>query len=534
MAGLSAFRYRVHSSRLRSWTAAAYLLTLSSRQHHHASAFSSSTVASSIPFLIRGGIFSPQKQARAHSIIQTTRLLSSKFDNDNINSNTISISDKYDGGNIEHSGTSSTTDKSTGTSIPRVSLNIKPDPYTELEEKEHFQYFSFRSTVGLDNGNNNNGESNKSSNKVQYCLKNAGRASYAGAWQGYTVCYSTQLNRPDSWRRVLDTKYNPQLGTLTWTHDHASTTNTGSGSVYFAYYPPFSYQRHLDLVEKCSQYASMESLGQTLDGREIECFTIGTGSTVGWIIHQQHPGEHMAEFYAEGLLTRLLGLDAEGQVDGLVHQLLQKYTFHVVPNMNPDGAARGHLRTNAAGANLNREWASSPEKDYEAPSLKRSPEVYHVLKKMDETGCDLFLDVHGDEGLPYNFLAQAGVPQWGPRLEALHGAFLASYSRTNPDMQQKIAYEAPPPFQDGDVLNIASDQVAARFDCLSLTLEMPFKDCLSNPDPERGWSPARARKLGASVLDSFMHIQPHLRADGEFWKSLPKEDAYVLPTSDYK
>lgn len=35
--------------------------------------------------------------------------------------------------------------------------------------------------------------------------------------------------------------------------------------------------------------------------------------------------------------------------------------------MNPDGSWRGHLRTNAAGANLNREWAK--------PSLETSPEV---------------------------------------------------------------------------------------------------------------------------------------------------------------
>lgn len=33
----------------------------------------------------------------------------------------------------------------------------------------------------------------------------------------------------------------------------------------------------------------------------------------------------------------------------------------------PDGVFRGHLRTNAAGANLNREWA--------APSAEESPEV---------------------------------------------------------------------------------------------------------------------------------------------------------------
>lgn len=46
---------------------------------------------------------------------------------------------------------------------------------------------------------------------------------------------------------------------------------------------------------------------------------------------------------------------------------LKHATFFVVPNINPDGSIRGHLRTNAVGANLNREWAN--------PSMEHSPEV---------------------------------------------------------------------------------------------------------------------------------------------------------------
>ena len=56
---------------------------------------------------------------------------------------------------------------------------------------------------------------------------------------------------------------------------------------------------------------------------------------------------------------------------------------------------RGNLRTNAAGANLNREWL--------APSAERSPEVLYVRAAMQAGGVDAFLDVHGDEGLPYVF-----------------------------------------------------------------------------------------------------------------------------------
>lgn len=41
-----------------------------------------------------------------------------------------------------------------------------------------------------------------------------------------------------------------------------------------------------------------------------------------------------------------------------------------MPNMNPDGSIRGHLRTNAKGANLNREWKE--------PTEERSPEVQPI------------------------------------------------------------------------------------------------------------------------------------------------------------
>lgn len=68
----------------------------------------------------------------------------------------------------------------------------------------------------------------------------------------------------------------------------------------------------------------------------------------------------MAEWFCGGFSGALL-LDSDDPVSRV---LLGKCIFHVVPNMNPDGAVRGNLRTNAAGANLNREW--------QAPSLDKS------------------------------------------------------------------------------------------------------------------------------------------------------------------
>jgi hypothetical protein len=67
-----------------------------------------------------------------------------------------------------------------------------------------------------------------------------------------------------------------------------------------------------------------------------------------------------------------------------------------------------------------------------------------------------------------------------------------------------------------------------------MTLEMPFKDCLTKRDPPRGWSPARSRALGASILSPIDYVHPYLRDKGEFWKNLPEEDAYVETSDDYE
>ena len=262
----------------------------------------------------------------------------------------VSISEAFDGGNIIAVG--QIIESIQSKNHIKVALKIRPDPFTDLEKVSHFQYFSFRSTIA--NLANSEGIATTPTD-ITYEIINAGEASYAEAWVDSTVFYTTNVNDPDSWRRIRSTDYNAKEKKLVWSHPERMLSSEQATdtchSIYFAYFPPYSYSRHLDLVERCSQYGTVFSLGQSLEGRELECVRVGHGERIGWIIHRQHPGEHMAEFYAEGLLTRLLGLESQGDTDGLVRQLLTKYTFYVVPSMNPDGAISGHLRTNACGAN---------------------------------------------------------------------------------------------------------------------------------------------------------------------------------------
>ena len=163
--------------------------------------------------------------------------------------------------------------------------------------------------------------------------------------------------------------------------------------------------------------------------------------------------------------------------------------------MNPDGAVHGNLRTNAAGANLNREWRS--------PSLERSPEVLHVRNRMEATGCALFLDIHGDESMPYVFIdGSEMVPGVSAATAARQAAFLEAFADASPDFQTTEGYT--PDRYGEQMLSLASKWVAHRFDCVSLTLEMPFKDNAVLPDGQSGWNGARSKRLGAAMLQPIL------------------------------
>ena len=68
------------------------------------------------------------------------------------------------------------------------------------------------------------------------------------------------------------------------------------------------------------------------------------------------------------------------------------------------------------------------------------------MKKMQEAGCDLFLDIHGDEEIPFNFLAGSeGIPSFNERLRDLQNTFSTAFVRASPDFQPKPGYTVDEP-----------------------------------------------------------------------------------------
>lgn len=324
---------------------------------------------------------------------------------------------------------------------------------------------------------------------------NAGDCTYPDGWRDYRAVASYDRVH---WFRV-PTRFDGQVMTVEFTPVH--------DSVWLAYFEPYPEERHLALLGTCqrSPRARLRHLGSTVQGRDMTVVTIGAppeGASDGgnegrktiWMIARQHPGETMAEWFVEGVLQRLTGTGIWAG-DGVAERLLQKAVFHIVPNMNPDGSALGNLRTNAAGANLNREWM--------APSLESSPEVHHVRRAIESTGCDLFFDIHGDEGLPYNFIAGSEMlPSFTESQRAAQARFVEAFKRATPDFQDVHGYAASK--YNADALKLASKYIGHAFGCLSLTLEMPFKDNADLPQPEVGWNGARSALLGAAMLQAIL------------------------------
>ncbi|GFH19627.1 peptidase_M14 domain-containing protein, partial [Haematococcus lacustris] len=137
-------------------------------------------------------------------------------------------------------------------------------------------------------------------------------------------------------------------------HQPLAWTIVNAGEVHYAYFAPYSWERHTQLVARTQLHPEVTHrvIGHTLEGRPLDLLQVGSegeGKKKVWVIARQHPGETMAEFFMEGLLQRLTDCS-----DPVAHALLTGCVFYTIPNMCPDGSVRGHLRTNAAGANLNR------------------------------------------------------------------------------------------------------------------------------------------------------------------------------------
>jgi murein tripeptide amidase MpaA len=382
----------------------------------------------------------------------------------------ISITSQFDAGAIE---VVSAEDPAA------IRLRVRPDSHAEFA-----QWFYFRVSGARDE-------------PLTMSFENAADCAFADGWREYRAVASyDRIN----WFRV-PTRYDGRVLTIEHTPDF--------DAVYYAYFEPYSEERHAGFLGAVQQmpHATLTEIGRTVQGRPMSLVSLGLTEETErpvkpkknvWIIARQHPGETMAEWFVEGLIKRLAGW-GDWAGDPVARLIFDHSVFHIVPNMNPDGSVLGNLRTNAAGANLNREWME--------PDAARSPEVLAVRNAIHALGCDLFFDIHGDEALPYVFVAGSEMlPGFTEKQAQEQKAFIECFKQASPDFQDVYGYEASK--YQTDALKLASKYVGNEFGCLSLTLEMPFKDNANLPDERVGWNGERSAALGASMLQAILrHLQ---------------------------
>lgn len=276
------------------------------------------------------------------------------------------------------------------------------------------------------------------------------------------------------------------------------TFTPAQDSVYFAQYPPYSMQRHRELVAGALQDArvSLTVLGQTPDGHDMDLLRVGEpapGKKACWVVTRQHPNEIQGSWCVEGLLERLLLKE-----DPFARALLEKAVFYIVPNMNPDGARRGNTRTNALGFNLNREW--------QVATKDTAPEVVLVKQAMQERGVDFFLDVHAWSGTVPFALGPYHTPSITPRQIDLNKRFEIALARANPEFQVGNLYPGGGPPPGGAYLEMSWNYVTENLGAFGLLYELIFKNNEKRPDPVAGWSPEKCKYFGHSTLEALHEI----------------------------
>ena len=370
----------------------------------------------------------------------------------------LSITAAFDSGNIVVHDIAGTT----------ATLSIRKD-----RESDFFQWFHFRASA-------------PAGSDVVLRIADLASSAYPDGWPDYSARFSEDR---ETWL-CASTSYDAAEDGGSLTIRATLTT----GIAWFAYFAPYSMERHHDLIDSAlaSEGVTHRTLGHSLEGQPIDCLEMGEGDKQVWLYARQHPGESMAEWWMEGALAMLTD-----PADPHARLLRQRCRFHVVPNMNPDGSVRGHLRTNFAGVNLNREWHE--------PTPERAPEVLCVRNAMDESGVHFAMDIHGDEAIPAVFLAGfEGIPNWTDALGAKFTRYGETLARRTPDFQTKLGYGIAPSGKAN--LSMSTNQLANRFGCVAMTLEMPFKDNRDLPDPIAAWSPERAMILARDCLATLAEL----------------------------
>jgi hypothetical protein len=170
---------------------------------------------------------------------------------------------------------------------------------------------------------------------------------------------------------------------------------------------PYTISMENDLFSAyTSDYLDVTTLGSTPLGLDLQVATItdpsvaDEGKVKVYIIAQQHSGETVSSFVADGMIRFLL----DG-FDPVADEVRKNFIFKIIPVVNVEGVMHGISRytpfRSGTQYDLNREW--------DEPILEMQPEVEMIFSDIQNWGPDAFLDLHGDSVVEYCYLYNDGL-----------------------------------------------------------------------------------------------------------------------------
>jgi len=242
-------------------------------------------------------------------------------------------------------------------------------------------------------------------------------------------------------------------------------------------WPNEKYDDWMAALLKQAPFAAKRVLGKSAEGRDI--WLLDTAPEVDKpntivILGRQHPPEVTGAYALTAFVERLLSDDSQSK------EFLSRYRVIIVPNLNPDGVAKGHWRHNTGGVDLNRDWGpfTQPEtqlmRDLLASLVSNRQSRLRLVLDFHSTYRDLIYTQHDYEPTdPVDFTAK-----WIARIrERLPGYQLERNpnnsgipsARTYVYQQYRvpsITYEVGDATDRGQIANISSEAARALMDVL--------------------------------------------------------------------
>lgn len=345
----------------------------------------------------------------------------------------------------------------------RVDLSIRRDAHSE-----HYQWFHFRI----------HGAKGQT---IQFRILNAGGASYSDGWKVHQPVLSADQMQ---WERIEHTDYDGAV--------YSFTAKIESDPAYLAYFYPYTTSDLEQFLESTCDHpaARRRELTRSVQGRPVHWIEVAEPEAYEpvrhsvWIIGRQHPGEPQGTGCAAGLLAMLLGESPEAA------RLRRQCVFHVIPDINPDGVANGHHRTNAKGFNLNRAWKNPAPED--TPSIYAFQQIVKQWKQ--DRPIDLFIDLHSDEIERANVVYGISEEVTRADYQKRQAKLLGLLQEENSDFSAELSR-----YYSGLDTRLARQWMFVETGALSYTYEMTYHDAPYSRYDGNPMTPQRVFELGQAL-----------------------------------